>query len=111
MQNSREQDSNILAHQVHRIGHHIRETIVDEARASLGQPLLSNVPPVFGGSPEPIPKSQEEYNIQVDAAIRDLFPRIPNTDRQIIIEHAFRIVCSPFQLDIQEVLTDLGNQV
>ncbi|KAH6885776.1 hypothetical protein B0T10DRAFT_84356 [Thelonectria olida] len=87
--NSKEKDSNILAHQVHRVGHHIRETIVDEARASLGQPPLSNIPPIFGGSPEPIPKSQEEYNVQVDAAIRDLFPRIPNTDRQMIIEHAF----------------------
>lgn len=46
------------------------------------------------GSPEPIPKTQEEYNLQVDAAIRDLFPRVPNTDRQMIIEHAFQRVCA-----------------
>ncbi|KAI5458119.1 hypothetical protein BGZ63DRAFT_363689 [Mariannaea sp. PMI_226] len=88
--NSKEQDSNILAHQVHRIGHHIRETIVDEARTSIGQASDSAVLFTTGGSPEPIPKSQEEYNAQVDAAIRDLFPRIPNTDRQMVIEHAFR---------------------
>ncbi|KPM43342.1 hypothetical protein AK830_g3218 [Neonectria ditissima] len=88
-QNSKEVDSNHLAHQVHRIGHHIREIIVDEARATLGQPL-DYTAPALGRSPEPIPKSQEEYNAQVDAAIRDLFPRVPNTDRQMIIEHAFR---------------------
>ncbi|KAF7547931.1 hypothetical protein G7Z17_g7388 [Cylindrodendrum hubeiense] len=87
--NSKEVDSNHLAHQVHRIGHHIREIIVDEARAALGQ-ALDYVVPVAGRSPEPIPKSQEEYDAQVDAAIRDLFPRVPNTDRQMIIEHAFR---------------------
>ncbi len=41
---------------------------------------------------EPIPDSQEEINKQADAAIRDLFPRIPNTDRQMIIDHAFKKV-------------------
>jgi len=87
--------SNILSHQVHRIGHHVRETIVDEARASLG-PSIDQMLPVSRGAPEPIPKSQEEYDAQVDAALRDLFPRIPNTDRQMIIEHAFRRVCIPF---------------
>lgn len=87
--------SNILSHQVHRIGHHVRETIVDEARASLG-PSIDQMLPVSRGAPEPIPKSQEEYDAQVDAALRDLFPRIPNTDRQMIIEHAFRRVCVPF---------------
>ncbi|KAJ4134748.1 hypothetical protein NW768_004349 [Fusarium equiseti] len=81
--------SNILSHQVHRIGHHVRETIVEEARASLG-PSIDQMLPVSRGAPEPIPKSQEEYDAQVDAALRDLFPRIPNTDRQMIIEHAFR---------------------
>lgn len=44
--------------------------------------------------PEPIPEDQEEINKQADAAIRDLFPRIPNTDRQIIIEHSFKKVCT-----------------
>jgi hypothetical protein len=84
--------SNILSHQVHRIGHHVRETIVEEARASLGQ-SIERMLPATRGAPEPIPESQEEYDAQVDAALRDLFPRIPNTDRQMIIEHAFRRVC------------------
>ncbi|CAM1510454.1 Fc.00g007890.m01.CDS01 [Cosmosporella sp. VM-42] len=87
--NSKEVHANHLAHQVHRIGHHIRETIVDEARARLGQKFRPRLQ-ISNTSPEPIPASQTEYNAQVDAAIRDLFPRIPNTDRQMIIEHAFR---------------------
>lgn len=41
---------------------------------------------------EPIPESQDEINKQADGAIRDLFPRIPHTDRQMIIEHAFKKV-------------------
>ncbi|KAG4295031.1 hypothetical protein FPRO06_01615 [Fusarium proliferatum] len=81
--------SNILAHQVHRIGHHVRETIVEEARAGLGH-VMENMLAAACGVPEPIPESQEEYDAQVDAALRDLFPRIPNTDRRMIIEHAFR---------------------
>ncbi|KAM5343073.1 hypothetical protein ACJ41O_014039 [Fusarium nematophilum] len=89
LKNAKEDGSNILAHQVHRSGHHIRATIVEEARAGLGQ-TLNRKTHASGGLPEPIPKSQEEYDRQVDAALRDLFPRIPNTDRQIIIEHAFR---------------------
>lgn len=42
--------------------------------------------------PDPIPESQEEINKQADAAIRDLFPRIPNTDREMIVRHAFQKV-------------------
>jgi hypothetical protein len=95
MKNAKEASgSNILAHQVHRIGHHVRETIVEEARAGLGH-VMENMLPAARGAPEPIPESQEEYDAQVDAALRDLFPRIPNTDRRMIIEHAFRRVCSP----------------
>ncbi|KAI8253778.1 hypothetical protein K4K56_008530 [Colletotrichum sp. SAR 10_98] len=39
---------------------------------------------------EEIPRSQTEINRQADAALRELFPRIPHTDRQQIIDHAFR---------------------
>ncbi|KAK4122649.1 hypothetical protein N657DRAFT_574960 [Parathielavia appendiculata] len=97
---SREQDAMIfivtsahglskrLSSQLNRVGHHIRQTIVEQARAMLGDDQLE---PIRGapGLPEPIPEKQEEINKQADAAIRDLFPRIPNTDRQMIIEHAF----------------------
>ena len=47
-----------------------------------------------GNKPDPIPESQEEINKQADAAIRDLFPRIPNTDREMIVRHAFQKVGS-----------------
>lgn len=37
-----------------------------------------------------IPETQAEINKQADAALRDLFPRIPNHDREQIIAHAFQ---------------------
>ncbi|KAH6640752.1 hypothetical protein F5144DRAFT_109683 [Chaetomium tenue] len=77
-----------LSSHLNRVGHHVRQTIVEQARATLGDDqfeAISGAP----GLPEPIPERQEDVNKQADAAIRDLFPRIPNTDRQTIIEHAF----------------------
>ncbi|KAK8086334.1 hypothetical protein PG994_001308 [Apiospora phragmitis] len=99
---SREQDAMIfivsdskdvknLEHHMHRAGYHFRRTIVDEARKTLernGINLLAAVP--LPGEPESIPKSQHDINMQADAVLRDLFPRIPNTDRQEIILHAFQ---------------------
>jgi hypothetical protein len=76
----------------------VRESIVEEARATIDVLPLETSLPV--GEPEPIPTSQTQYNLQVDAAIRDLFPRIPNTDRQIIIEHAFDLVCKSLSFAI-----------
>ena len=74
-----------------RIGHHIREVIVEEAQATLG--YRHDLRPWAGdGAPEPIPETQEAINAQADAALRELFPRIPNTDRQEIIDHAFKKV-------------------
>ena len=73
------------------MGHHIRQTIVDQAREKLGHDQSGAVD-AAPGLPEPIPERQEDINKQADAAIRDLFPRIPNTDRQVIIEHAFNKV-------------------
>ncbi|GAB1313289.1 hypothetical protein MFIFM68171_03499 [Madurella fahalii] len=80
--------SKSLSLHLNRAGHHIRQTIVEQARASLGDhqdAAVARAP----GQPEPIPERQEDIDRQADAAIRDLFPRIPNTDRQMIIEHAF----------------------
>ncbi|KAK7978295.1 hypothetical protein PG996_004340 [Apiospora saccharicola] len=99
---SREQDAMIfivsdskdvknLEHHMHRAGYHFRRTIVDEARKMLernGVNLLAAVSST--GEPESIPTSQEAINMQADAVLRDLFPRIPNTDRQEIILHAFQ---------------------
>lgn len=83
---------NALSQQIHRLGHHIRQTIVDQARKEImdsedESDQGSRPPP---GVPEPIPESQREINEQADKALRDLFPRIPHTDRRIIIEHSFR---------------------
>ncbi|KUI58739.1 hypothetical protein VP1G_06027 [Cytospora mali] len=80
--------ANNLALQMSRVGHHIRRTIVEQARAQIGADELS--PLSNSGEPEPIPETQEEINAQADAALRDLFPRIPNFDKQMIIEHAFK---------------------
>ncbi|KAI7788845.1 hypothetical protein LA080_008737 [Diaporthe eres] len=85
---AKDANANKLALQMSRSGHHIRRTIVEEARALIGEEDASSTS--NSGEPEPIPDSQEEYNAQADAALRDLFPRIPNTDRQMIIEHAFK---------------------
>ena len=80
---------------LNRVGHHIREKIVEQARADLGE--LAEMPQQAQlDIPEPIPEDQEEINKQADAAIRDLFPRIPNGDRQTIIEHSFKKVNARF---------------
>ncbi|PBP21326.1 hypothetical protein BUE80_DR007903 [Diplocarpon rosae] len=86
--NLKEENSKISEH-VHRTGYYFRETIVEEARGIVGETVIlnSNIQP---GTVEPIPEAQDEINKQADSAIRDLFPRIPNTDRVMIIEHAFK---------------------
>ncbi|OAA67241.1 hypothetical protein SPI_01817 [Niveomyces insectorum RCEF 264] len=66
------------------------KTIVEQAREAIGDSDDSREGRVAPGLPEPIPETQEEINEQADKAIRDLFPRIPNTDRQLIIEHSFK---------------------
>ncbi|KJR86959.1 uncharacterized protein SPSK_01428 [Sporothrix schenckii 1099-18] len=79
-----------LSQQMNRVGHHIRQGIVEEARREVSDNGNSSDDHAQSGLPEPIPESQEEINAQADLAIRDLFPRIPNTDRQTIIEHSFK---------------------
>ncbi|KAI8624009.1 hypothetical protein F5Y19DRAFT_339642 [Xylariaceae sp. FL1651] len=81
-----------LDHHMNRLGYHFRHTIVEEARKVLQQrghheqAAYVHEP----GKPEPIPNSQREIDQEADAVLRDLFPRIPNTDRQEIINHAFK---------------------
>jgi len=89
----KEENSKISEH-IHRTGYHFREVIVDEAREIVGETVVVSQPVRRSGKLfiEPIPESQEEINKQADAAIRDLFPRIPNIDRTMIIEHAFKKV-------------------
>lgn len=90
IQNAKESENSHLSQHVHRIGHHVRQTIAEQARSTLAQ--LPDDLEAQDGLPEPIPQSQAEYNAQVDATIRDLFPRIPHIDRSVIIEHAFNLV-------------------
>ncbi|KAK3372830.1 hypothetical protein B0T24DRAFT_526941 [Lasiosphaeria ovina] len=75
-----------IGEQVNRIGYHFRQSIVDQARELLGPDEILGM--TWSG-PEPIPERQEDINKQADAAIRELFPRIPNTDREMIIQRSF----------------------
>jgi hypothetical protein len=91
-----------LSFHVNRIGHHIRASIFEEAKRSVGN-SQDVVPDMYPGVPEPIPERQEDINKQADAAIRDLFPRIPNTDRQMVIQHAFdKVSLPPDQLSTKQ---------
>ncbi|KAI0885296.1 uncharacterized protein GGS22DRAFT_163375 [Annulohypoxylon maeteangense] len=100
---SREQDAMIfivstrenpdaLEHHMNRVGYHYRQRIVEQAREKLVAIGKSfNAPKLHKpGEPEPIPRNQAEIDAQADNVIRDLFPRIPHTDRREIIQHAFR---------------------
>jgi hypothetical protein len=97
-QGSREENHQVSEH-VYRTGYHFRETIFDEAREIVGETAVSSNKVYRPDDIEPIPESQEEINKQADAAIRDLFPRIPNTDRQMIIDHAFRKASGTYRHD------------
>ncbi|KAI5928288.1 hypothetical protein F4810DRAFT_706181 [Camillea tinctor] len=85
-------DPDLLEHHMNRAGYHFRQPIVDQAREILKRKghrdhaARTRRP----GEPEPIPHSQQEINREADAVLRDLFPRIPHTDRHEIIEHAFK---------------------
>lgn len=66
---------------------------MEDARAKLGNKIISRAPTAPGFF-EPIPATQEEMSKQAEGALLDLFPRIPNTDREMIIRHAFKKVTS-----------------
>ena len=104
-QSAKDTDDKKLSIHLHRIGHHIRQTIVEQARVALGQEEFSS-DASNSGEPEPIPETQEEINAQADAALKDLFPRIPNFDRQSIIEHAFKKVCFERCKSFKSLMTD-----
>ena len=97
-----------LSDHVHRLGYHFRSTIVEQASIAIGG--IQTIRNASGyelrsqaqrteTKGDPIPATQEEINAQADGAIRDLFPRIPNTDREMIIQHAFQMV-SPQDVDL-----------
>lgn len=84
--------SSDLSQQMNRVGYHFRHQIVQEAMHSLNMASIRDPELVSPGGVERIPQSQRQINEQADAAIRELFPKIPNTDRGEIINHAFRKV-------------------
>lgn len=86
-----------LGEHVHRIGYHFRSYIVDQATIVLGgESATRDGGGLATSDADAIPDSQEEINKQADAALRDLYPRIPNTDREMIIQHAFQKVDSEY---------------
>lgn len=62
---------------------------MEQAKAEVGKEIAS-----LATDNWQLPDTQEEINAQAEAALRDLFPRIPNFDKQMIIEHSFRKVGS-----------------
>ncbi|KAH8678055.1 hypothetical protein BX600DRAFT_507035 [Xylariales sp. PMI_506] len=83
-------DVNVLDHHLHRKGYHFRQRIVETGRESLrAEGFDERKEFSIPGQPEKIPEDKIELFRQADAVLRDLFPRIPNTDRHEIIQHAF----------------------
>ncbi|KAI1817133.1 hypothetical protein GGS20DRAFT_534723 [Poronia punctata] len=89
---SNSKDPGKLDHHMNRLGYHFRHSIVEEARKVLKQRGHHEQAAYVHdpGRPEPIPTSQSEIDQEADAVLRDLFPRIPHTDRREIIDHAFK---------------------
>ncbi|KAI1873673.1 uncharacterized protein JN550_002942 [Neoarthrinium moseri] len=97
---SREQDAMIfivsesngktLSDELQRLGYHFRQRIVDQAREMLlehGHTDRARF--TIPGRPEVIPEDKEKMMREADAVLRDLFPRIPHTDRAEILLQSF----------------------
>lgn len=103
-------DPDKISHHVHRIGHHFPNEVVDQACNWLGytgrngtfeknfdlaqtsriaQALEKHKKNSGQGDAA---NSEQETKEQIQAAMRDLFPRIPNKDMKAIVKHAFRQV-------------------
>ncbi|OCL06017.1 hypothetical protein AOQ84DRAFT_297813 [Glonium stellatum] len=97
-----------IAHHVHRIGHHFPNEVVDQACDWLGysyrggtyQKNLDSLSTsrlarslATHGTRMGLhdrPGTVHETSQQIRAAIRDLFPKIPDKDLEAIVKHAFR---------------------
>lgn len=86
---NRHNSDDSMANHMARMGYHFFDAIVREAMALLCLDPHSECMSGPVWDPEPIPEYEPEYHAQVDRILRDLFPRIPNTDRQEIINRAF----------------------
>ncbi|ETS78743.1 hypothetical protein PFICI_08596 [Pestalotiopsis fici W106-1] len=81
-------DESVHSH-THRLGYHFRERIVDQARDSLTASGVIMPQKIASGRPESIPKDRNQILKEADAVLRDLFPRIPNSNRIDILRHSF----------------------
>ncbi|OCK77401.1 hypothetical protein K432DRAFT_304300 [Lepidopterella palustris CBS 459.81] len=97
-----------IGHHVHRIGHHFPNEVVDQACDWLGYSFrngtyqknldtlatsrLARSLATHGGRMglHDRPGTVQETREQIRAAIRDLFPKIPDGDLEAIVKHAFR---------------------
>jgi len=91
-----------VSHHVHRIGHHFPADVVDKACAWFGYDFDGRR---FKKNSDLVPSSRlaevldnhsnENAKERVLKAIKDLFPRMPDRDRQAIVAHAFQEVSYP----------------
>ncbi|KAK5110360.1 hypothetical protein LTR62_006068 [Meristemomyces frigidus] len=102
-----------VSYHINRVGYHFRSEILDEARKQLGYVLykghlikaadleaqrraaashsvMANTLAKYGINPDSLKKdAQRESPQQVRAAIKELFPRIPEADLDQIVHHAW----------------------
>lgn len=93
-------DPEKLSHHIHRIGYHFPSAVVDQACDWLG--YNSRNGRLYRQLPKDLEDtrlarrlavhSRHETNDQIKAAVRDLFPQIPDADLEAIVKHAFRQV-------------------
>ncbi|GIZ39968.1 hypothetical protein CKM354_000332700 [Cercospora kikuchii] len=100
-------DPEKVSHHIHRIGYHFRSDVVDDACQELGyvhvhdnfikeadlaaqneNTRMARALARFGLSWD-IPTTGQETNEKVRAAIKELFPRIPEEDLKAILDHAW----------------------
>ncbi|PHH75288.1 hypothetical protein CDD82_4513 [Ophiocordyceps australis] len=103
--------SSRMNEQINRVGYHFVATTVRDALASTSQPSAHLVPiQSEHTAPGLIPADAKVYLEQVEASFQELLPRMPNSDRQTIINSAFywnprRTPVPPVGLQFQLPLT------
>ena len=100
-------DPEKVSHHIHRIGYHFDSGVVDNAREKLGyvyyrgkfikedvmqaqrsKGRVKNIMAKYGL--KPLENDARETPEQVSAFIKELFPRIPQEDLDLIVEHAWK---------------------
>ena len=104
-------DPSKVSHHVHRIGYHFRSEIFDEACSALGYHIYkgklirdtsSSIAPGTSGAYSGRKRYGDrsgatvEETIRVKAAVRELFPKIPDSDLDLLVDRAWEKVCVVF---------------